>query len=172
MEQLTLMTPSMEYEAEYRAFTAEFLAREELHIYARDAGEDFAAFVAQLAREARGEGLPDGWVPQHTFWLLRDGSHLVGQVRLRNRLTPSLEDWGGHIGYSVRPSEWGKGYGTRMLAMTLDKARALGLTRVLLTCNKENVASARVMGHNEAVLTSEGVSPLDGKPTLRYWIEL
>jgi predicted acetyltransferase len=171
-ESLHLITPAVALEAEYRAFTAEFRTREELHIYAREAGEDFAAFVAQLARESRGEGVPDWWVPQHTFWLVRDGVRLLGQIRLRHYLTPPLEDFGGHIGYAVRPSEWGKGYGTVMLQRVLDHARQLGLARILLTCDTANVASARVMEKNGGVLASEGISPLDGQPTRRYWIVL
>ncbi len=173
METLALIEPSLDFEDEYRAFNEEFLAVPALAIYGRhQPDEDFAAYIDFLHRMARGVGLEEWMVPQHTFWLVRDGTRIVGHSKLRMRLTSALEDYGGHIGYAVRPSEWRKGYGTRMLALTLEKARAFGLERVMLTCDKENIGSARVMEKNGGVLASEGVSPRDGKPTLRYWIEL
>ena len=84
-----------------------------------------------------------------------------------------LEAEGGHIGYSVRPSERGKGYATRMLEMALAEARRLGLKRVLITCDRKNVASARVIRKNGGRLENEVVSRLrDREFTQRYWLEL
>ena len=75
--------------------------------YYRLPGDDFAVFVEQLKREARGEGLPDWAVPQNVYWAVR-GDRMVGVLKLRHRLTPALENCGGHIGYFVRPSDAGR----------------------------------------------------------------
>ena len=129
IENLQLINPTTDFKQEYLAFIAEFVERQEPAMFYRLPGEDFAAFVAQLGREARGEGLEDWMVPQHTFWAVRDGQ-MVGVLKLRHRLTPALENRGGHIGYFVHPSARGQGIATRMLALALLKARALGITRV------------------------------------------
>ena len=78
---------------------------------------------------------------------------------------------GGHIGYGVRYSEWNKGYGTRMLALALERAKALGLSRVLITCNDDNLASARVMEKNGFTLEDTIPVTRDGETILtwRYW---
>ena len=65
----------------------------------------------------------------------------VGRVSLRHRLNAGLEAWGGHIGYEVRPSVRGRGYGHALLAGMLPHARTLGLERVLLHCDDSNAAS-------------------------------
>ena len=170
-DDVQLLDPASEFEQEYRSFIAEFIERQEPEMYYRLPGDDFVEFVAQLGREARGEGLEDWMVPQNTLWAMRRG-RMVGVLKLRHRLNPALEKYGGHIGYFVRPSARGQGCATRMLALALKQARALGLTRVLLSCDIENHASARVMVKNGGVRTSDGINPETGQPIARYWIEM
>jgi predicted acetyltransferase len=94
-------------------------------------------------------------------------------ITIRHALTPCLEAHGGHIGYSIRPTEQRKGYATRMLALALEKARQIGLQRVLITCDQRNVASARVIQKNGGLLKNEMPSDQPGREwTQRYWIEL
>ena len=136
-----------------------------------EVGSDFGAFVRKLEGEAKGVALPEGHVPQNTYWLVR-GGRILGASHLRHRLTEALRDYGGHIGYAVRPCERRMGYGTRLLALTLDKAGELGLGRVLVTCDKDNIASARVIQQNGGRLDSESVSPQTSTVEQRYWIDL
>ena len=110
-------------------------------------------------------------MPATTYWLVRPDGTILGQAGLRHRLTPALEDFGGHIGYAIRPSARGKGYGTKMLAMALDEARDMGLPRVLITCDPANIASVRVIQKNGGVVASKSVA-YTGRMTSRYWIEL
>jgi predicted acetyltransferase len=170
---LHLETPTPELESAYRDYLREFrgAASQEYQAPSGEAIGDFRAFVTKLLNESQGLGLPEGWVPQTTWWLVSNDERVIGELRLRHRLTPSLEDWGGHIGYAIRPSARGKGHGTRMLAMALDKARAMGLSGVLLTCESANTASARVIQKNGGRLISESVG-CTGRLTLRYWIDL
>ena len=130
---------------EFLAFRAEFSPTEDVPGLASMKTGDFDADVRNALNHAKGIGLAVGWVPAHTFWLVRNKTTIIGVVQIRHSLTPFLEKEGGNIGYSVRPSERGKGYATRMLAMALDEARHLGLKRVLITCDQRNVASARVI---------------------------
>lgn len=170
MAHVALIEPTVALEADYRAFVEEFYSIDGL--FARRAGDDFIAFVQQLEAESRGENLSTGKVPHSTFWLVREETQIVGASRLRHCLTPALEEWGGHIGYNVRPSEWRKGYGTLLLALTMQKARERGMSRVLVMCNADNIGSKRIIEKNGGNLASEGIAPDSGKPMLRYWIEL
>lgn len=77
----------------------------------------------------------------------------------------------GHIGYGVRYSEWNKGYGTLMLKLALEKAKAMGLGKVLITCDDDNAASAKVMENNGFQLRDKVINVFDGCAVLarRYW---
>ena len=171
-DEIMLIEPTEALREAYVDFLEDFRAagehppREE-----QQAEKDFPAYVRRLKDQAQGIALPAGWVPASTYWLVR-GGRVIGTCGLRHRLTEALRDFGGHVGYGVRPSERGKGYATRMLAMALDKARQLGLKRVLITCDKDNLASARVIQKNGGVLGSESYSPQGGRVTQRYWIDL
>ncbi|MGL5811000.1 MAG: GNAT family N-acetyltransferase [Nocardioides sp.] len=81
-----------------------------------------------------------------------DGEDVVGFVRFTWCLNERLRRHGGHIGYSVRPSRRYRGYATRALALTLDRARQRGLGEVLLTCDDDNLGSIRVIERNGGVL--------------------
>jgi predicted acetyltransferase len=150
----------------------------------RDAGEpfwqeprgavrqDYPRYLREVRDAAAGRLLPPGRVRQSLFWLVR-GQRILGTIRIRHELTAELAIVGGHIGYDVRPTERGKGYATRMLALALDQARSLGLRRVLLTCSKANAASAAVILRNGGWLENELPAPgRTDEIAQRYWIEL
>ena len=102
------------------------------------------------------------------YWLVDDErDYFIGEVAIRHRLNDALNLRGGHIGYVIRYNEWGKGYGTLMLKLALEKAGERGLEKVLITCNDSNTASARVMEKNGCIL--ENVIDVEGRPVRRYW---
>jgi len=174
-DNLRLIEPSVELETEYRDYIEEFRAagepfrQDDPQQISKHGG--FAAYVDLMRMWARGEELPADHVPAETYWLVR-GQRILGTIRLRHKLNEHLLEEGGHIGYDVRPSERGKGYATRMLRDALEKAREIHLRRVLVTCNKDNRASARVIVKNGGVWEDDRVSPDHGKLVSRYWIEL
>lgn len=134
--------------------------------------KNYPAFIKRLDDYAMGSGFTAGFVRVTAYWLVRADETILGNSNLRHRLTPSLEDLGGHIGYSISPLERHKGYGTLLLQLTLEKAKEMGLEKVLITCDAENTASAGVILKNGGVLASQSVSIQTGKLTSRYWIEL
>ena len=107
-------------------------------IAAADSG--FDDYFQTVKNESLGIGLKEGYVPQTTFWLV-DGDKYIGTFALRHRLTPNLEKIGGNIAYAIRPSERQKGYGYQGLKLCLNEAFKMGLKKVLITCNAENIAS-------------------------------
>ena len=127
--------------------------------------------LPEVARQARGDDLPSGFVPALQFAALDPDGKLVGMIQLRLRLTEALLRTGGNIGYSVRPDCRRRGYAGLMLDGCLRRAAALGMRRVLITCSPSNLASRRTIlscgGQLENVLPSRS-----GQPVERYWIEL
>jgi predicted acetyltransferase len=111
-------------------------------------------------------------VPQSTCWLVKDTYQVVGIVRVRHRLNQRLLQFGGHIGYYVRPSERGNGYGKAALRLGLEKLRPHGASRALLTVNPANTVSALVVLANGGVKDGQGTDPISGEVVDRYWIEL
>jgi len=164
-----LIEPNEELAAEFLAMAEEYKAAGSDRY--QSALENFPAYLEQVSNYARGIKLNTDQVQQSEFWLV-DGGKIVARSKLRHRLNTALEHEGGHIGYGVRPSERRKGYGTLVLKLTLEKAGDLGLNKVLLTCDTENSASAKIIEKNEGKFAGEAISKKSGKKISRYWIEL
>ena len=98
-------------------------------------------------------------------------SKIVGTINIRYKLNDYLLRIGGHIGYGIRPSERCKGYATKMLALALEKCRELGIDKALVTCDKDNLGSAKTIINNGGVLENE-YTESDGNIVQRYWIIL
>lgn len=112
-----------------------------------------------------------GLVPDSTFFCLDEERNIfVGAVNIRHDLNEYLLRSGGHIGDGVRPSERRKGVATAMIALALEECRRLGMNRVLMVCDKDNVGSARSIQKNGGVLENEILD--DGVWEQRYWIDL
>lgn len=112
-----------------------------------------------------------GLVDATTFLAVEpESGDLVGMIDVRHRLNDFLLNYGGNIGYSVRPGCRGRGYAKAMLAQALKFCRQRGMERVLVTCDKENPASARTILSNGGVLENE--VPEGESITQRYWISL
>ena len=111
-----------------------------------------------------------GFVCHSTFWLLSDRGHIVGTSNIRHTLTEQLLIQNGHIGYGISPSQRKKGYATKILALSLKEAKKIGIKKVLLTCDKDNIGSAKVIRKNGGVFRREQI--VDGKLSLSFWINL
>ena len=129
---------------------------------------DFDYYLENL--EIKSEG--DGKVPDSVFFLLdEDRNRLLGAVNIRHRLNDYLLREGGHIGDGIRPSERRKGYATEMIRLALIECKKLGMDRVLIVCDRDNVGSAKSIIHNGGILENEFVNS-DGEVEQRYWITL
>lgn len=115
---------------------------------------------------------PEGLVHNDLYWITDDGE-VVGFVSIRHELNDWLRRFGGHIGYSVRPSRRRRGYARAALALALERCRKLGLERVLVTCDDDNVGSYRTIEGAGGVLEDVVEGPEgDDVPKRRYWIQL
>ncbi len=125
----------------------------------------FGRFVDFLLKDALPETpREDRFVPCTYLWIM-EGETFLGSLAIRHRLNDFLLNEGGHIGYSVRPAARRRGHAAAALAEALPIAQALGIGRVLLTCDDANVASQRTIEANG------GVYEDTRKGKRRYWID-
>lgn len=126
---------------------------------------DFDFYKNHLCRDKEINGL----VPDTTYFCLdSDRNIFVGAVNIRHYLTDKLKFSGGHIGDGIRPSERRKGYGSAMIGLALEEAKKMGINRVLMCCDKKNIASAKSIINNGGILENE--VDVDGTIIQRYWI--
>lgn len=110
-------------------------------------------------------------VPDSTFFCLDEERNIfVGAVNIRHYLNQRLLLNGGHIGDGVCPSERRRGIATAMIGLALIECQKLGINRVLMVCDKDNIGSAKSIQRNGGVLENEIV--VDGVVEQRYWIAL
>ena len=169
MQDAKLIEPTIDLQDAFTDMVHDWLNQEGTLTW-EDTLDDFPSFVQGLLDAARPEKVRPAWVPCTHFWLVGGDVRIIGTSRLRHWLASLLETEGGHIGYAVCPSERDEGYGTRLLALTLQKALGRGLSRVLITCDEDSVASRRVIERSGGEIASRGVSGRTGKPIPRYWV--
>lgn len=136
--------------------------------------ELFTAWVnTRLSYADEATELPPDRVHDTLSWIVdeREPERVLGSISLRHRLNDFLLHVGGHIGYGVRPSARRRGVATAALGLALEQARSIGLQRVLITCGKDNVASACTIEHWGGDLEDVRETP-DHGVIRRYWIDL
>jgi predicted acetyltransferase len=169
---LFLAELSVAYRDSFIQSVHEFQAEgRQLNYDLNDLTNDFGAFVQSLRDQKDRSKLKPGRVPASDFWLI-DKNEFIGRLSLRHELNQFLLKMGGHIGYEIRPSSRKQGYGTEILRLGLEKAKQLGLRRVLVTCDEDNIGSKKIIEHNggkfENAIELEG----DHVKKLRYWIDI
>jgi len=132
--------------------------------------QSFEDFVEYFYDEMKGLNLPEGYVPATMLWLI-DKGEFIGRIQIRHK-EPVLV-CSGHIGYYIRPSKRKMGYGKKILEMALPEAQKIGLKKVLLTCNDDNIGSIRIIESNGGVLENIVDGEKEGeKKKRRYWIKI
>jgi predicted acetyltransferase len=177
---MELVVPTEKYKESFIAAVKEFQADDDYtsrtkayhnRISVPELEKDFKSYVEREMGFARGENLPEGYVPYSDFWLVYGGA-FVGRVTVRHGLTDYLMKFGGHIGYDLRPSKRGRGYGNEILRLALQKAKGLGIARVLITVDARNTASRKIVEKNGGVLENQIPNPEAGSDFMRYWIDI
>jgi len=168
---MKLVLPSVEYKQSYLKAVEE--GRDEVGattLKKPKKDEPFEEFVKSIRSEAKGLNLPEGWVPATELWLI-DKNEFIGRVSIRHTLNDHLLKIGGHIGYYIRISKRKKGYGRAILKLALQKAKKLGILKVLVTCDEGNIGSRKIIEANKGIL--ENIIEVGKKhpQKRRYWIK-
>ena len=127
---------------------------------------DYEDWLETSRNKEMGIGLLENRVLSIQFVLFDKSGHALGFLNLRLRLNEGLLNHAGHIGYSIRPSERGKGYAKESLRQGLQIAKEKNIKRALVTCSTENPASRAV------ILANGGELEDVRNGTERYWIDL
>jgi predicted acetyltransferase len=171
-----LIKPSIEYKdsfleavREYQEEKARVLVDSAVYkLNADELEKDFDSFILKLENAEKGIDLPEGYVPHTELWLVDNGKY-IGTIDIRHVLNKHLEEEGGNIGYSIRPSERLKGYGTEILRLGIIAARSMGVERLRVTCDDLNTGSAKIIEKNGGILEGKIVNS-KGILKRRYWI--
>ena len=179
MADIRLLEPSIEYAGQIEDFRNEVLEAD------ADCGDIFAGCfgmsdmtsgedwirISRLLREPATSMEAGAKVGEISYLAVREiDDRLVGIICLRFHIDhPILSVWGGHVGYTVRPSERRKGYATEMIRQVVGKAREIGIPKILITCDDSNAGSEKAIVNNGGVY--EYSVDVDGAKVKRYWID-
>jgi predicted acetyltransferase len=171
MNRLKLVLPTLEYKDLVMDYKREFIENGDsmdgtAGLQQYDIFEEWYNSILDNSHE---ETVREGLVPASTYLAISVNSNqLVGMIDIRHRLNEFLLNYGGHIGYSVRKAERQQGFATEILALDLQECLKLKIEKVLLTCDKNNIASAKTIINNGGKLENE---VNDGDDVIqRYWI--
>lgn len=167
---LDFVLPTEQHRTDVTAFYAELDGKEETCIGFAD-HNDYDRWLCGMRNRHDGKNLPKGYVREN-FYLCYDDAALVGVFSLKFSLTPFLLQYGGHIGYAVRPSKRCRGYATQMLQQGKEMAKQFGLDRLLCVCDDDNFASEKVICKNGGVLENTLYDPDEKVTVKRFWITL
>ena len=173
---MRLVRPSRAYADEIMAYRAESLelAPTINGAFVLAGYTDPAAWISHCEAQTDPATAPDGDPVADEWMMVDEESQILGMVNIRRNIDdPFFAEYAGHIGYSIRPVERGKGYGTAQLLLTLDKCSDLGLEKVLLTCDSDNEPSRRTILSCGGVFDRMTIqTPEQPQSRERYWISL
>jgi predicted acetyltransferase len=176
MNDLRLVRPQDKFKRSYLAALQEFGVKSEISswVYLGDdepldmPSQDFAQYVVTLL-ERETKPAPH-FVPNTTYWA-EYGGEIVGRISIRHELNDFLKNFGGHVGYIVRPSYQRRGFASEMLRQVLQTERAKSIGKLLVTCDEGNIASERTILKNNGIF--EGLAEIspDRPKKKRFWIQ-
>ncbi len=119
------------------------------------------------------ENIKPNYSNASNYLLVDDNNHVYGYISVRHDISKgNLINIGGNIGYVIRPSERRKGYGAKQLNLALEKAKELGLSKVLITCRENNIGSIKTIQRCNGIEDTPADSKYPGIKELRFWIYL
>lgn len=173
MDKIKLISPNLNLKDQIEEYKREFIVNSDSMDGCAGLGdvENFEEWIQILKDNSDVKTVRDGFVTSSTYLAVRElDNKIVGMIDIRHFLNDYLKIFGGHIGYSVRKSERKKGYAKMMLSLALEECRKINISRVLITCSKDNIPSMKTILSQNGELENEILK--GDKITCRYWIDL
>ncbi len=168
---LTLEFPNISHKSAYLNFMDDWKKHDPSNnvppvLFNRANYEDFLDVIHEEDSEN-----PWEWKVRATFYFLMENTKIIGATQLRHSIDiPRLREYGGHVSYSIRPSEWEKWYATKMLKLVFDKALEFNITEIMMGCFDDNIASWKTMEKVGCTLARYTV--VEERKARIYWINL
>ena len=166
---ITYKEKAMEFIEEFYAYDSEIHGSGALDRFLKES--TYEAWLNKVLADIDIANVSKPRVPALTYFYVREEDEkIVGMINIRLALNDFLRKEGGHIGYCVRPTERRKHYATDMLAEAVKVCETIGIEEVLVTCDKSNIASAKVITNCGGELDEEFYSETFGEVIQRYTI--
>ena len=169
MMKIELVKPSIDMVTMILEFVSEFKKHKEDTINGccgLTRYNDYSKWI-QYVRQVENGLIPDR-ISSSTFLAIdKLSKSIIGIIDIRHYLNEE-HFYSGHIGYSISPNLRCNGYGTEILQLGVEKAKELNIEKLLLTCEKSNIASQKVVERNNGIFEKEIFD--DGESYLVYWI--
>lgn len=161
---MRLVFPTLEYKEkateyirEFYEYNSEINGSGALDRFLRES--TYEEWLAKIRKDIDIANVEKPRVPALTYFYVREeDERIVGMINIRLALSDFLREEGGHIGYSVRPTERRKHYATDMLKAGVEVLNTIGINEVLVSCDKENIASSGTILNNGGRLIKEKYS--------------
>ncbi len=171
---LYFVKPDLVYFEQYKEMYCEWLGQEHINPWffktKCETLENFADFI-QILDNYEKANVDKQYASQTSYFVVNENNKLIGGASIRHYLTIDGYNYGGHIGYGIRPSEREKGYGTQILKLALEEAKKLKIYKVLLVCLETNMGSNKVIQKCGGILENQ-VKDSDDSIINRYWIDI
>lgn len=144
-------------------------ALEEQGIHLDD--QEISEYIKHSKDVSIGENLKPGEVRRTEYWLQENGRYF-GRIQIRKKPSGRFPTIASHVYYEIRPSEQNRGYGTMLLALGIEKARELGMDKLIIASDETNVASRKIIEQNGGLLEKKVPVPDSSTPIYLYAINL
>lgn len=174
MTDIELIRPNQAHEKLALAYIKEHYDNNEFDLHGGallEKSESYTSWLKQLEENSDRSTVRKDWVLSSTFFAIRKSDEkIVGMVDIRHELNDFLKSYGGQIGLSICPKERNKGYATEILQKALYHCKETGLSKVIVACHKENIASVKLILKCGGIFEKEFIYK-DGKIVQMFWIK-
>lgn len=168
---LTLVKPDIKYKKSYIEALQEMFLETKFPEHLKLEKKDVENYIAHMESVAREKDLKNGEVARSEFWLI-DGDRYIGKIQIRHKPSGRVPEAASHIYYEIRPGDRGKGYGNKLLKLGLMKAKEIGLSELIITSEKNNLPSIKIIEKNGGNFLEEIILPNTSVSLLKYKIPL